>query len=172
MAGRRRVKPSYDVTHFLMLPTNAVTHLIHLCGHPLLPRGHAQVKGVTVHDLGSIYREVLARCCLREFKMSNSVASENVFLIGNGRLLEMARCRFPFIFVSCLASNGSSISYSTECPTWAPLTRSRIGLGSSKSEEGGGRMRGSVFASLKSNASPSNQFYQETPRGPGVSRPQ
>lgn len=56
MAGRRRVKPSYDVTHFLMLPTNAVTHLIHLCGHPLLPRGHAQVKGVTVHDLGSIYR--------------------------------------------------------------------------------------------------------------------
>jgi hypothetical protein len=44
---------------------------------------------------------------LREFKMSNSVASGNAFIIGNGGSPERARWHFPFISLSCLASNGS-----------------------------------------------------------------
>ena len=60
---------------------------------------------------------VLIRCCLREFKMNNSMVSEIVCIIGNGRSLEQPTCHLPFMSLSCLASNGSSASWRAEYPT-------------------------------------------------------
>ena len=59
---------------------------------------------------------VATRCCLREFKMSSSVASGNAFIIWNGSSMEKARCKFPFMSSSCLASNGSNVSGRAEYP--------------------------------------------------------
>jgi hypothetical protein len=50
---------------------------------------------------------------LREFKMSNSMASVNACIIGNGNSLET----LAFMSLSYLASNGFSISCRAGCTT-------------------------------------------------------
>src|ERR1051325_9883657 len=42
--------------------------------------------------------------------MSKSVASENACILGNGRSPERPTCHLQFMSLSCLASNGSSLS--------------------------------------------------------------
>ena len=72
----------------------------------------AHGKGVTGHAPGSLYwGGTKTRCCLREFKMNSSVTSGNAFKSCNGSSMEKARWQFPFMSSSCLASNGSSVSW-------------------------------------------------------------